>query len=107
MSVRTMIAMFAGIATLGASAAQAGDFGFSIRIGDRDRCDDRYYYSRPAYYTDCYDYRPVYVDRCYSRPIIVDDCSPRYYPRVYRSRSVYYSSPRYYHRSRSVRVYRD
>lgn len=92
--------MVVGLAMAGGAAAQAGDFGLSIRIGDRD-CRDRYYYSRPVYYSDCYDYAPVYVERCYTRPVY-RDCDVRYYPRVYRSRTVYYDSPRYY-RSRSVR----
>lgn len=113
MCVRKMVALVAGIVALGATAAQAGDFGLSIRIGDRDRCNDRYY-GRPVYYSERYyssryDYcEPVYYsERYYSRPVIIRDCEPRYYPRAYRTRSVYYyDTPRYY-RSRSIRVHCD
>lgn len=110
MSVRNIVAIVVGCVALGTAAAQAGDFGLSIRIGDRDRCNDRYY-GRPVYYSeryygvgydDCYE--PVAVTRYYSRPVVIRDCEPRYYPRAYRTRSVYYyDTPRYY-RSRSVRI---
>ncbi len=106
-TVATLVGVLVGGFVL-ANTAKAGDVSFGFYYGDRDYYAPEY---APVYSSVVYGgcapvyYDPVVVVRPASRVVVYD----RYpvYHRTYVSRHHHvYSRPVYYHRGRTVRVYR-